>query len=211
MRTTLVGFIIFFALGLSAQTSVANIVNGDKKMVFVGVDFRNAKLIGTSGFTDPAKIQNIYLQEWNSIFLTEYEKYSFHESFKLPLEKYKVNISEMILLNESFVVAENITNEMDYVLEEEKLSGMVSDYKTKETDGIGVAYIVESFDKLTESANIYVVFFDLGSKSIFFSQKVTTKPGGFGVKNYWARSFINIRDDNFSSWYKDWKKAFKRK
>lgn len=205
-------FVLLTLLSASifGQKTVFDIVNNSSKVVFAGIDFRYAKFIGTSGFTEPSKIQNIYLQEWNSFYLKEYEKYSFAEELKLLPENYAVNITNMITLNESVVVKDIITNEMDYELPEDQLQGIVNDYELKLTDGIGVAYIVETFNSFEDKATVYVVFFDLNNKSIFFKQKVVAAPGGLGVKNFWARAFYNLQADYFPKWYKDWKKQAKK-
>lgn len=205
-------FVLFTLLSLNivGQKTVFDIVNNSSKVVFVGIDFRHARFIGSSGFTDPSKIQNVYLQEWNAIYLKEYDKYSFAEELHLNEENFAINISNMISLNESVIVKDIITNEMDHELPEDQLQSIVNDYEVKLTDGIGVAYVVETFNSFEEKATVYVVFYDLSDKSIFFKQKVVSPPGGFGIKNFWIRSFYNIQVDYFPKWYKDWKKQAKK-
>lgn len=203
--------ILFQSTNLLGQHSVFDIVGNTSKVVFLGTDFRHAKFVGTSGFTDPDKIQNIYLQEWNSYYLKEYEKYDFSEELHLAPDNYSVSISRMIALNENVSVKDIITNEMQYEISEDLIPSIVKDYDGQTKEGIGIAYIVEDFNSFEAKANIFVVFLDLSNNEAFFIEKVTTDAGGIGFRNYWLRAIYNIQEEYFPVWYKKWKKDLKKK
>ena len=53
-------------------------------------------------------------------------------------------------------------------------------------------FIVESFDKVSELATIHVTFFDIPSRNILLVEKMSGKPGGFGLRNYWAAAIREV-------------------
>ena len=65
--------------------------------------------------------------------------------------------------------------------------------------------MVSSFDKNKVLGTIYVVLFDMGTKKILVNKKMEEKPGGFGLKNYWAKAILGAIESSqsyFSKWVK---------
>ncbi len=50
--------------------------SGKSKLVFLGLDFTQAKYIGKIGFTDPMAIQNQHIVSWNNLIELEPKKFS---------------------------------------------------------------------------------------------------------------------------------------
>ena len=48
----------------SAQYTMADMFSGKAKVVFLGLDFTQAKYIGRAGFMDPTAIQNQHMASW---------------------------------------------------------------------------------------------------------------------------------------------------
>ena len=102
-----------------------------------------------------------------------------------------------------------VTNKNPKSFSDEKLQGMVNKYETDEMEAkFGLTFIVHSFNKFQERGNFYVVIFDSKTKKILLSERMTGEAGGFGFRNYWARSFYNIIDQIKDGQFRRWKKEY---
>jgi hypothetical protein len=63
---------------------------------------------------------------------------------------------------------------------------------------------MEKFVKLEEAGYMWVVFFDLSNKNILLMENMTGKAGGFGWRNYWARSFYTVLKEIEKTRYNLW-------
>lgn len=188
----------------NAQTSMANLFDGTTKITFLGLDFTQAKFIGTDGFNDPAKIKTYYLQEWNNKLVEEYDKYNIMAALKA--KNYATEVDDLILLNDGYNVEANIINGTHSITEKE-VAKSVGKYKLSIKEGIGVSYVVESFSKTADRAYIWVTFIDMKSRKVLYTEKLEGKTSGFGFKNYWLGAIYNV-NDSLKSRYKVWKKKF---
>ena len=50
-------------------------------VVWFGIDFTQARLVGSEGFTDVQKIKDYYFNEWNNVVVTESDKYNIQKYF----------------------------------------------------------------------------------------------------------------------------------
>ncbi len=75
-------------------------------------------------------------------------------------------------------------------------------------EGIGVTFIVEYFDKMKQQASYYVTVFDIKTKKVLIKQQVYAKAGGFGLRNYWAKTIFNTLRMIDKTYYKQWKKSY---
>lgn len=172
------------------------------KLVWFGVDMSHSKLVGIEGFTDPYDIQKRYVPAWNNLVLSEAEKYDVRKFFK------KGEVINDILAVES--VNEKINpgewvQTTSYTLDKSEIAGMVKKYKGTEKEGLGLVFIVESFDKNKEMGFIYVTFFNIATKEVILTEKLSGKAGGFGVRNYWAAAVYKVMlesEKRISAWKK---------
>jgi len=54
-----------------------------------------------------------------------------------------------------------------------------------------------------------VTFFDIASRKIYFTEKMSGKTSGAGMRNYWAgaiKSIIKSMDSKYSDWSKRYSK-----
>ena len=184
-------FILSSICSIYAQSN-AELFNS-AKMVWFGVDMSRSKLVGVEGFTDPYDIQKRYVPAWNSLVLSEAEKYDVRKFFKkgevvndiiaVEAVNEKINPGEWVKMN-------------TYTLDKSEIAGMVKKYKGTEKEGLGLVFIVESFDKFKESGFIYVTFFNIASKEVILTEKLTAKAGGFGVRNYWAKTIFGVMEQS---------------
>lgn len=160
------------------------------EIVWAGIDFSEAKLIGSEGFTNPYDVKNRFFNSWNNLILTESDKYNIKEFYK----KDKV-INDLSVVNERNEMPDPddlVINE-SYSFENGTVESIVKAYDLeKKEEGVGLVYIVESFDKTGVMATINVVFFDIGSKKVLWKEQYHEKPGGFGLRNYWAGAILKV-------------------
>lgn len=161
------------------------------KMIWFGVDMSRSKLVGVEGFTDPYDIQKRYVPAWNSLVLSEAEKYDVRKFFK----KGEVvnDIVAVEAVNEKINPGEWVQTN-SYTLDKSEIAGMVKKYNGTEKEGLGLVFIVESFDKFKESGFIYVTFFNIATKEVILTEKLSAKAGGFGVRNYWAKTIFGVME-----------------
>ena len=199
---------LFLAGQVSAQNSMADVFNGKAKVVFLGLDFTQAKYIGKIGFTDANAIQNQHMVSWNSLIEAEPKKFSLQKQLKLKDDQYTSKVEDLIKYNKSANVADNITDD-EYSITEDQVKKSVAKYSLTEKDGIGVVYVVESLSKTAEKMTAWVTFIDLSTKKVLYTEKVEGKAGGFGFRNYWAGAVYKINENIGSKYYKQWSKTYK--
>ena len=204
----LFAFVLFNAGFASAENTMADLFNGKTRLVFLGLDFTQAKYVGKIGFTDPNAIQNQHMASWNNLIELEPKKFSLQKAFNLKDDQYVSKVEDMVKFNKAANVADNIT-EAEAVLTEDQVKKSVAKYSLSEKDGVGVVYVVESLSKTAERMSVWVTFIDLATKKVLYTEKVEGKAGGFGFRNYWAGSVYKINEAIDSKLYKKWSKTYK--
>lgn len=184
--TILLLFITSTVAALRAQTSVK-----DKSITFYGLDFSKARMVGTDGFTNPSDIVNRIFGEWNSLLVNERTKYDVEFAFGKSEVKYSFDIVSR--RNLSVNPNELVTNN-SYGFDEKTVASVIKGYSTKEK-GLGIVLVVEKFDKTQELASVFVTYFDIASKKVLLTERMTAKPVGFGIRNYWAGAIAKILKD----------------
>ena len=206
MKFTLLSIVFTLsALNVWAQ-DVSEVFSSSKTMVeFIGLDFSEVKMVGSEGFSEPAKIQNYYFGVWNGLFMSEIEKYDVKGAFMKRDMDYDLSVVEDG--NDEVDFIDMVTNKNPKSFSDEKLQEMVNRYKTDKMEAkFGLSFIVHSFNKFQERGNIYVVIFNSKTKKVLFSDKMTGEAGGFGFRNYWARTVYNIIEQIKDGQFRKWKK-----
>lgn len=208
-KLILVAIALLTISNLFAQ-DVSEVFNSSKtKMVFVGLDFSKAKMVGSDGFNDPDKIQSYYFGAWNSLLISEMDKYDIKKAFMKREMDYDMGIVEKGNSEVDFV--EMVTNKTPKSFTEDEIQGMVSAYDMDGAEAdFGLSFIVHSFNKGEEKAHIYIVLFDVKSKKVLLSNRLSGEPRGFGFRNYWAGAISNIIDDIEDSKFRKWKKELEK-
>lgn len=206
---------IFISMAISIQQKAQN-KEGDvftkDEIVWIGLDFSKAKLVGQfdqGAGVMPATGSDIkvkYIPAWNMLILNEQKKYNIGKAFR----KIKVfNDIGIVEKSNSAIDVDNLITYNDYKFDNSNttIQEIISGYSRGEkADGIGLVFIIESFNKPAERASLYVTFFDIATKKVLFTEKMIGKPGGFGLRNYWAGSIKNILNQIDDRAYKVWKK-----
>lgn len=192
-----------------AQLTMKDLVKGDPDVVFLGLDFTQARFVGSYGFDNPYTIENHYLEEWNKLMLREFNKYNMYEALRVDYYHYTADFEHHIELNKRVNVKEVITND-PYRMDLDLVKKTVETYQIEKKNAIGVSLIVESFDKNLGLASIWVTFIDLGTGEYLYAELIKGEASGIGFRNYWARSFYEVINKVKRDRYKKWKRKFRK-
>lgn len=199
----------FFINGLNAQSVEDLFKNSQTKITWLGIDYSHVKLIGSfSNFNENTKItpeiiKNDYFVRWNELILKESNKYTIDKMFRKKDINYSIEgITAINAQTDLTSIEQAITP--NYT--ESQLQQFVKNYYFNQADGIGLLFVAESMNKIREEAIYHVLAINLTNNEILLSDRFTTKPGGIGLRNYWASSYLKvietIRDHKYAAYKK---------
>jgi hypothetical protein len=94
-------------------------------------------------------------------------------------------------------------------IERNEIDGMVKKYVPDvKKEGIGCSFIIENFNKGTQTADFYVTFFDIASKKVLVCEKMSCKAAGIGMRNYWAGAIKAALKQIDATEWKNWKSKY---
>ena len=73
---------------------------------------------------------------------------------------------------------------------EEQVEEIALSYNLKGIDGLAILYIAECYNKKMLVGSYYLVILDSKTNEIVYNFRFTSNPKGFGIKNYWAKTFF---------------------
>lgn len=191
-----ISMVLFNVNVILAQTK-ADIFNGSTEITWLGIDFTQAKFIGSAfQFKDAGEITNgefrdKYVPSWNQLFINEQKKYDVAKTVKRSEVKYAMDVTEKA--NNSIKGNFFSDDPNDYKkLDEQKVANIIKNYDFQGKSGIGMLFVIDGMSKSKEEASGWVTFVDMKSKKVLLTEYKTGKAGGFGFRNYWAKSFQNI-------------------
>ena len=168
------------------------------KMNFYGVDFTLVKTFAVK--EEAGKVAKAF-EAINKLIVTETKKYQYGNFFtkyireidqSSELKKIQfttfdnVSIDEAIyrarIMNEAGMPTYNKTFKIDDVA----LASLIKSFNVGKDTGYGVLYVAELLNKEDGVGNFIVVCFNVKTKKIIFSERVSAKAAGFGLRNYWA-------------------------
>lgn len=205
-------FLFLFVLaGFSVLAQEKEKIFSAQEIVWFGLDFSEAKFVGQfdqgAGLM-PAKgsdMKTKYIPAWNMLVITEPQNFELKKA--LNKENIYYDIDAVNELNKKI----DANTCMDYnvnLIERNQIDEMVKKYSSKKKkEGIGLAFIVETFDKPNQEALVMVTFFDISTKKVLISERLKGKASGIGIRNYWAGAIKAIIKKIESSEYNRWKKS----
>lgn len=205
-RSVILGLMILPLVSFGQRT-MKDFMNEECDVIWFGLDFTKARMIGSEGFNDPVAIKEDYFRKWNHLMISEGDKYEWGKALLITDLKYDYGVVDVV--NDEVKVKSLVINK-SYSINDEDIAEAVGRYAIKDyEDGIGVVIVVESFDKIKEQAFGYITFFDVGTKKVLYSHKLIGEAGGFGFRNYWAGAIHNWLKYTRGRVMKDMKKEFK--
>ena len=210
MKKLLFAFTLaLFSINMAnAQNKVEDIFTpSNTPITWLGIDFSQVKLIGQfAQFADfgnktAANIKLEFFPEWNSMIIREPSKYDVKAMIRK--ERIEYNTKWVNEKNKQTPI-ENLeaVNLPEY--SKEFIAEHVKEQRYGFSEGFGMLFFVEYLNKTTELAKIHFLVIDMQSREIVLQDTFESKPGGIGIKNYWAKSFSNviktITDDRYFVW-----------
>ncbi len=202
MRLLPILFLILTSTSLFAQKTTSDVFS-TTRITWFGLDFTKLKLIDGAGIPIVEDVKNRFVPSWNRLFIEEADKYDLAKYYKKSLVA--KDLKSVRELNKTINTEELVTYDA-YSFGKEEVTGMVKKYDSKASDGIGLVFIVESLDKVNEKATVHLTFFDIETRNVLFHKRMEASPGGFGIRNYWAKSFLKIMEQSKKEW-KKWAKS----
>jgi hypothetical protein len=198
MRKNLLLFAsVVCSLILNAQS--AEKVFGSPTIVYYGIDFTKAKMIGL-GDESPHKIRDEYFKAWNEITIDMDLAKTFQKN---SVAKDPNGISKLNFARET----ETLKSDKEIEFAKESIADMVKQMPVGQKKvGVGLVFIVQSFNKTAEAATVHVVFFDIADRTVLWQKKMTGKPSGGTAKSAWATALKDIFSQIEKKEYKAWKK-----
>lgn len=188
----------------------ANTVFTDNALVWYGLDFTKARFIGKfdEGFdskpTSANELISGYIPAWNRLVVQEPRNFDLKNTFRKTSIYYDLQPVDSV---NSKIKPEGILTYNSYMLHKDQLAAMIAEYpEGSRKDGLGLVFVVESFDKSYRKGNYWVVFFDIKTRKILFSDYCSASPAGFGLRNYWAGSLKHVLGEIRFFRYDMWKK-----
>ena len=172
------------------------------EIAWYGIDFSKARLIGSKGFTNPADIRSRYFDAWNRLVLKESNKFDIEKFFKKKVIDYDTTL---VKKRNALVDVERLVIDSDYSFDKNEVQRILNTYGLNAKNGVGLVFIVESFNKLEAKSFIYVTFFDLSTRKVLFTQRVQGEGRGFSMRNFWGGSILSVMERSYKN-LKKWAK-----
>jgi hypothetical protein len=177
-----------FALAGSTAVRAQESASPDS-LVWCGLDYSMVKMIGNTDFAQPQQIFPGMLVAWNGLFMKEMlpELEKMAKSVRTDLTAATANnekANEKQILREDGSRDEMVTPTH---IKDSDIAELVRSYKLKNTQGLGLVFVVDRLVKAQETGCLYVVFFEVSSRKVISSTRLCEKAGGMGFRNYWFR------------------------
>ncbi|MGB1319256.1 MAG: hypothetical protein ACPG5W_13650, partial [Flavobacteriales bacterium] len=107
------------------QRTMNDFMEENCDVIWFGLDFSKAKLIGSEGFNDPVAIKEDYFRKWNHLMISEGDKYEWGKALLVSDLKYDYEVVDVV--NDNVKVKTLVINK-SYSINEEQIKAAVSQY-----------------------------------------------------------------------------------
>jgi hypothetical protein len=207
-RSMLITGMLLACLISRGQTLKDVFSSSETPMVYLGIDFTKAKLIGDD-ITSAADVKERQFQGINDLIVEEAKKYDLRAAFHKsnvdhdlgPVEKRNDKINSESIKS---------TNSGDFRrLKPEDISALVSGFDFGDKKGIGLLFVMEGMDKPGKAAAIWVTLIDIKGRKVLLTERIEGKTGmGFGFRNFWAAAIHSVIETIEKKKYKEWQKQY---
>ena len=189
MRLNFLYLLLFISSFAFSQQSALK----SKTLTWFGLDYSNANFIGSKDFNDSRTIKYTLFEQWNSVIISETEKYNFKKFYQKENINYFIDV--IIDRNENTNVERAISNNYakSMHLTKDTIQTIIDSYNIPNgMKGLGLVYIVESYNKFSNIGFYYVVFFNISNREVIYTERFDGKAKGVGLKNHWANTVIYV-------------------
>lgn len=195
--------ILLFTVTLLGTTAVkaqqcSQCIPADAAITFLGIDYTYVNFGGTLDQPE-GKVIDTYIPAWNELFVTESAKYNVGKMYGLSKLSYDVNFFE----NTNKKIRD--INGAYKELSRNTLTAHINRINFKPvTTPYAMFLMAGEYNKPALKAVHYLVIYNVKSGKIEVLEEFTTKPQGFGFRNYWAGSFYAVFKEKkkAAGWFK---------
>jgi hypothetical protein len=182
---------LFLLLSSAAfAEEILAVENPVEELVWFGLDYTQVKFIGAAeDFSELDEIRGHYFRSWNELVVVEREKYDIGGALGAVEVTYEL---EPAISRSEQRGMDGIRQLGPYSLDEQQVADVVQTYVDRSVDKVGALIVVETLNKIEENATMWLAIFQINSGEIIHLKRYSGKPGGFGFRNYWARSYYNV-------------------
>ncbi len=187
MKKLFIPFILAACLTLSANAAKKVSPIADIKSIsFCGVDFSKSRI---NGSTDtPDKLRKAY-DEINRLFMSEPQKYNVAKLTGKVVDK--IHIDAVADLNKDIPDESLKTMSNSHSVSDEDINSTLKNLNLDGLSGVGFVIVAQQLNKSNDIASYVMVFFDIESRNVVSKFVLNGKPGGFGLRNFWAASVLD--------------------
>lgn len=210
MKRFILPALFFLIAAVASAQSRGDVFEKKFPVTWLGLDFTGAKLIGDRERLGSESDIRTLLDAWNDIFLKEPEKYNVAKAIGRPsVEKAIDVVKEKNQQLEPLSLYSDQAKDFLH-LQRDDIQEIVSGYDFPGMSGIGLMFNVESFSKLQLEANVWITFINMETREVLFTERLTGKPGGAGLRNYWANSMYEVLKKMEKKEFEMWRKKYYR-
>jgi len=160
------------------------------EIVWFGIDYSYVKFIGTRGqFVELDKIREEYFRSWNELIMVEREKYDLNKAFLVPKITYDMDAS---IYRSQQRDMSDIVQTGPWSIGKVDVESVVRERVDVSTKKVGAMFVMETLNKMQEVSTMWLAVFKVDTGEILYMERYTGAVGGFGFRNYYARSYYNV-------------------
>ncbi|MDB4498047.1 hypothetical protein N9251_01760 [Gammaproteobacteria bacterium] len=177
--------LLLMSFFVASTSLLANDYNSIDNVEFYGVDFSQCHVIGAKETEPQLKLA---FNKINDLFIREASKYNVSKYIMRPIgsirleEVRKRNASMQSFLSYSKTIK---------MMPQEEFEAYIQSFTFKDEEGQALIILCDVLDKFEGVGLYHYVFVDKSDHKILFDVRVSGHSGGFGLRNYWARSLYN--------------------
>ena len=176
-----------------------------KEIIYYGIDFSHFKVSDFKKINQGEEMKTKHIPALAGRF----NEYLQPERASKHLEKQVIGDYHSVQFLIKDINPDNIVLGSKFILTNDSISEIIKNYKLKETTGIGLVQIPESFNKAERYVTSFSVFFDIQSREVLYSIKAKGLPGSkWGFTDYLYNGLIETYSV-FIGYYKKEMKTFK--
>lgn len=174
--------LLLLTLGTAALIAQAqNRFTGNEKIYIYGVDYSPVKVWGAN---ESAEQFVQAFREINDLLLYQPDKYTYSRicgsaptTFNLDPIRQRIDSMDREALRTRSAH-----------IDPPDVGALLRSYTLPETEGVGIVLIAKLLNKAQGCGTYAVVGFDVATREPIFVREITTKAGGFGLRNFWANT-----------------------
>jgi len=195
--------IVALTPGAYAQTAKEIFNSTETPVTYLGIDFTQARLINDAG-ASATDLKEKHFPGINQVVVNEPKKYDLAKAFKKPITN-DISVTEKANATIDADKIKSSSSSDENRLDAATIQKVVNQYDLGGKKGVGLVFIMEGLNKPGAKGSMYVTFIDMATRKVIFTERMAGKAGGFGYKNYWAKSVFEVLEDIEKLKYKEWK------